>query len=1029
MRARRTGTVRATAVSFGALVLMAPALASSPSSAAEEREATTSSVAPSTQAVDDELLDGPARGRTAITELGDQIGLAAARNDLGARSLESLLLEDRTLWLDSDARLYAIDPAPEPPPGRGTTDSSRGSPDAATPAPLADTFALHSNPDATRKVFVDVDGGTVSGTWWNSESGVATTHPAWDPAGNGPSFTDDELAQVQKIWAIIAEDYAPWQVDVTTADPGVAGLTRSDAADPTYGTRALVTPSVDAWSRICQSQCGGVAYVGTYGDTGSPTPTQPAWVFPQALGDDAKAIAEAVTHEVGHNLALTHDGNATQDYDPGHGAWAPIMGTGFDRPITQWSQGSYVGANNQQDDLAVITGFLARRPDEAGATAATAAALPAAGVASSITDRSDVDAFTLGACGAGATATIAPAATSPNLDVRAGVLDDADAVVASADPASAYVDRESASGLGATVPVPAGSTSTLLVDGTGNGGWSTGYDDYASLGAYTVAVSGCTADATVPSAPTDVVATAGAADPTITLTWAPPTSVGSGAVTGYRVSRLDTGESTLLGAQARSFVLGGLAPGTRYDLSVAALNAAGSGPVATAGATTYAPRTPPGAPREPTAVWNADPDRVLLRWAAPADDGGDAVTTYAIGVDGVNRGSVSAADVAVTIDGPFSIGAHTVTVRAANAVGSGPPASVTFDVAAPPANDDVDAARVLTGAAGTTTATTYGATGAVDDPVPPGTDLGAGRHSVWFAWTAPSRRAGALHHRRHVGRRRRGPARHHAGGVHRLPWGPDPGRVERRHQRHEPVLARRPHPRRRGPLRPRRRQLLPPRERRPLHADLVPRRSRPSPSGRGHGRPRRRLGARDLDGRRPRHATGDPVARHGRPRRPSGRGRRLRDEGHGRPAGQRHVVPLQRPGHQPRRHLPRFDPVGGRHARRGPAGHGPSPGPGARPHDDGDLVPRLVERRPGDRLPHPGLRRAQPHRTRLGDPTGRTPVASGPLRGPCPGDERRRHVAGQCSAAHRGPPVIPRCPGLPGVDAAPPDVAVGATRP
>ena len=81
-----------------------------------------------------------------------------------------------------------------------------------------------------------------------------------------------------------------------------------------------MTPSVDAWSRICQSQCGGVAYVGTYGDTGSPTPTQPAWVFPQALGDDAKAIAEAVTHEVGHNLALTHDGNAAQDYDPGHGA-------------------------------------------------------------------------------------------------------------------------------------------------------------------------------------------------------------------------------------------------------------------------------------------------------------------------------------------------------------------------------------------------------------------------------------------------------------------------------------------------------------------------------------------------------------------------------------------------------------------------------------------------------------------------------------------------------------------------------------
>ncbi len=35
---------------------------------------------------------------------------------------------------------------------------------------------------------------------------------------------------------------------------------------------------------------------------------QPAWVFPQALGpDDAKFVAEAVSHEVGHAFGLDHD--------------------------------------------------------------------------------------------------------------------------------------------------------------------------------------------------------------------------------------------------------------------------------------------------------------------------------------------------------------------------------------------------------------------------------------------------------------------------------------------------------------------------------------------------------------------------------------------------------------------------------------------------------------------------------------------------------------------------------------------------
>ncbi len=136
----------------------------------------------------------------------------------------------------------------------------------------------------------------------------------------------------------------------------------------------LITPSDAAHDAICGG-CGGVAYLDVFttvnGNGGGAAGDgygymQPAWVFPQKLGNSAKNIAEAVSHEVGHNLGLDHDGNASgQGYDRGHGAWAPIMGVGYDRPIAQWSKGDYAGANNQQDDVAIIRAATGSRTDEA----------------------------------------------------------------------------------------------------------------------------------------------------------------------------------------------------------------------------------------------------------------------------------------------------------------------------------------------------------------------------------------------------------------------------------------------------------------------------------------------------------------------------------------------------------------------------------------------------------------------------------------------------------------------------------------
>jgi hypothetical protein len=633
------------------------------------------------------LLHGPARGERAIRRLGDRLSVAAARNDLRAGQLRSLLRDDTTAWVDRDGRVYFVEPALE------TTGPS--APTAPAVAPLAETFSLHSNPGADLTIFLDVDGADVSGTAWNDGGVTPGQHPAWDPAGDGAGFSDDELLVVQQVWAIVAEDYAPFGVDVTTEDPGHDGLVRTDPLDTTYGTRVLISPSDDALDTICGGGCGGVAYVDVFDEVASPY--QPAWVFPQALGG-AKSVAEAASHEAGHNLGLRHDGTSTLGYYAGHGSWAPIMGVGYYKPIAQWSHGAYPGANNSaQDDVAVLAGYLGRRTDEAPDAVDAPPALPTG--TAYITDASDVDTFLLGSCVSGAVVEVTPAPLAPNLDVRAVLRAGDGSVVATSAPASGGGDGTTASGLGATVTVPSTGTGwTVSVEGVGEGSWSAGgYDDYGSLGAYTVSAAGCGDNPleTAPSAPQDAAA-GSAALGSLTLSWSAPADPGSSPVTSYVVSRSGTTRTWTLPATARSHVFTALTAGTPYALSVRAVNATGAGPVATASGTTLAPPPAvPSAPRNVTSSYDAGTDAITVWWAEPSSSGTQPVSGYAIYLDGVRLGEVGqdGRNVTITDESGFAEGTHTVGVAAVNAVGESTRATATVVVDRP---DAVPAAPLLT---------------------------------------------------------------------------------------------------------------------------------------------------------------------------------------------------------------------------------------------------------------------------------------------------------------------------------------------
>ncbi len=176
-----------------------------------------------------------------------------------------------------------------------------------------------------------------------------------------------ERAAIFEIWQRVTEDYVPFDVNVTTADPGVEALRRTGTIDVAYGQRVVISPTnwyapASSCALPGQSCTLGIALVGVF-DRNSDTP---AFAFTADVS--VRTIAEAVSHEVGHTFGLNHDATASSTYYNGHGVWAPIMGRGTDpsKPFTQWSKGEYSGANNVQDDLDLIASLTGYRPDDHG---------------------------------------------------------------------------------------------------------------------------------------------------------------------------------------------------------------------------------------------------------------------------------------------------------------------------------------------------------------------------------------------------------------------------------------------------------------------------------------------------------------------------------------------------------------------------------------------------------------------------------------------------------------------------------------
>ena len=480
-----------------------------------------------------------ASGRAALDRLGARLPAVASAYRMNPDELRRMMLDDPSLAVDRDHRIAYFDEAE---PGRQPATQSATQPDlaaaSAAPPVSGPEFQLASLPGADKTIFLDFDGHVTEGTGWNTNYQIATIiSPPYDTDGDPGSWSATELQVIRDAWAAAVEDFAPWNVNVTTIDPGVEALRRSGVGDTRWGARVVMTDDTFA-----NCGCGGHAYVGAFDDVADV----PTFVYNKSF----VGVAEAISHEVGHMLGLVHDGTTTGDpYYYGHDGsgspgWAPIMGAGYYYPVTQWSRQEYFQANNtNQDDVAIIGAFgngndFGVRADDHGDDLATSTVLTTQQVSVDglISTRTDVDVFSFTTANrAGISFVVDVAAVRPNLDVELTLRDAAGTVLAVDNDGEALI-----AGFDATVDA---GTYSVTVAGVGAGAPGanppSGYTDYGSLGQFTLLgyIGGLAPpDSDPPSAPSGLLGYE--SDGTSILSWL---ANGEIDLAGYVVER-DTGD-------------------------------------------------------------------------------------------------------------------------------------------------------------------------------------------------------------------------------------------------------------------------------------------------------------------------------------------------------------------------------------------------------------------------------------------------------------------------------------------------------
>ena len=218
---------------------------------------------------------------------------------------------------------------------------------------------LHSFADAPVKLYLDFDGHFEED--WGSYDNVGV--PTFDIDDNPESFAA-ESALIEEIWQHVSEDFAPFNIDVTTEDPG-------DFSNGQSLRVAIGGPP--QWPN--DDYTSGISYFNNFTNSIPNT----AWVFSDnIMGRRSEenwgaCIGTTVSHEAGHSFGLDHQSEYNDDgtidtYADGTDEWTPIMGANVSFDRTTWHNGM-TDEEEPQDDMALLAsdqnGFGYRADDHA----------------------------------------------------------------------------------------------------------------------------------------------------------------------------------------------------------------------------------------------------------------------------------------------------------------------------------------------------------------------------------------------------------------------------------------------------------------------------------------------------------------------------------------------------------------------------------------------------------------------------------------------------------------------------------------
>lgn len=239
-----------------------------------------------------------------------------------------------------------------------------------------------SRPAAPVTLYLDFNGHAATDDW-----GVYSA-PAFD-LGGPVGFSPGEKLAIRNIWKTVAEDFAPFDINVTTTDP--ASIANGVGYQIVFTSNAATMFGQSSWLR-------GTAFVGSFNGPNVNT----GFVFQPGFGDYQGGIAGRIvaaaieygneaSQEFGRALGLLHYGGVNlqpsgimQNPDTGlnRSTWSSGMSHSGEAPVLV------------QDDAAAIASIatgIALVADDYGNTLGTATAMPSTSVTGIIASAADRD--------------------------------------------------------------------------------------------------------------------------------------------------------------------------------------------------------------------------------------------------------------------------------------------------------------------------------------------------------------------------------------------------------------------------------------------------------------------------------------------------------------------------------------------------------------------------------------------------------------------------------------------------------------